>query len=600
MLKCKTFNDALKVSYSKETLFKIFKIYFLKWIADGYIDSSLGLFEISLVTVNTNQQTFLELMEQMYSQKNFLTIYNSFSDNVKLVFNDIAWKGKHYIKDNKEEYLKISNSFNLTRDLKDEYLFFKGERDLKKDEYLTLDYPIIQRLRVLLPEKPKEYYIYPILDDTKTKFNSCEETEFMENIKLYYDFFSQHGLELSNSGKLLKESKLAMKKYCNIKEYYDDNFKDLQHLKTETIGLFFHLISKENLNFENFQTANLKDIILSFLNGSLLKNSKYHYAFLYLNYLKGLKVLKNHSEHLSRSLNSIYKVIKEFPITNENNPTISINNIIKRLILQNEFMEIIEFDIAFGQLYINEANYERTKINSHEQYINFIVIPFVKSVFFILGTLGVVELMYNPASNSNSLYLRNGHLSKYDGLKFVRLTNFGKYVFDFETSYNFDSFKNDGKIFLDNDRLFITIVGESPSNALFFESISQKISPNSFKVTFDTLLKNIKTKEELIDLINTIKCKVYGTIPQNWLDFFHEAISKSNLIELKKDFYVFKLQNSQELLMLISKEPRFSSLILKCENFHILVQEDNLSQLISLFREFGYSFNSVIENSKEL
>ena len=41
------FREALNKFYTKDELFRLFKKYFLNWIAEGYIGSNLGLFEIS-------------------------------------------------------------------------------------------------------------------------------------------------------------------------------------------------------------------------------------------------------------------------------------------------------------------------------------------------------------------------------------------------------------------------------------------------------------------------------------------------------------------------------------------------------------------------
>ena len=55
---------------------------------------------------------------------------------------------------------------------------------------------------------------------------------------MYFEFYKDGGISLSNSSKILKASKVNMKKYCEITEYYDDA-KDLDYLKTETLALFF-------------------------------------------------------------------------------------------------------------------------------------------------------------------------------------------------------------------------------------------------------------------------------------------------------------------------------------------------------------------------
>ena len=236
------FRKALNDSYSKEVLFKIFKKYFLDWIAEGYIGSNLGLFEISLISSTTNKATFLELMEQMYSKAEiFASVFNSFDKNVKEVFEEIAWKGKFKIQE-RDIYFKEDDSYNIKSELKDEYLFFTVVGDNKKGEYLTLNNDIVRVMRKFMP-KPKEYFIY------KTTPESCEfkgnnEEKIQENLRKYYSFYKDEKMQLSSSGKLLKESKNNMKKYCNIDEYYE-GIKDLEFLKTETMGLFLFLFKSE-------------------------------------------------------------------------------------------------------------------------------------------------------------------------------------------------------------------------------------------------------------------------------------------------------------------------------------------------------------------
>ena len=67
---------------------------------------------------------------------------------------------------------------------------------------------------------------------------------------MYFEFYSQGGVKLSSSAKILKESKLNMKKYCNITEYYEDS-KDLDYLKTETIVTFLFLVKDKYID-ENY------------------------------------------------------------------------------------------------------------------------------------------------------------------------------------------------------------------------------------------------------------------------------------------------------------------------------------------------------------
>ncbi len=196
------FREALNEFYSKEVLFKLYNKYFLDWIAEGYIGSNLGLFEISLICENSNKQTFIDLLEQVYLKKEvFCTAFSTLDENVKEIFKDIVWNGKVFISPkDREKYFKMESNYDLNKDLKDEYLFFKVEKDNKKGEYFYLDYDLIRVIRQFMP-KPAEYNLIP-LDKIEECLVNNNEKELIENLSIYYDFYKQGGVVLSNSGKI--------------------------------------------------------------------------------------------------------------------------------------------------------------------------------------------------------------------------------------------------------------------------------------------------------------------------------------------------------------------------------------------------------------
>ncbi len=578
------FRKALNDSYSKESLFKIFKRYFLDWIAEGYIGSNLGLFEISLISETTNKQTFLELMEQMYSKEEaFISIFESLPREVKEVFEEIAWKGKFKIK-NRDIYLKEEEGYNIKSELKDEFIFFSKYGDTKKGEYLTLDNDIVRVMRKFL-KKPKEYFIYKV-SGCNSEFRENNEEKIQENLRKYYSFFKDGKMQLSSSGKLLKESKNNMKKYCNIHEYYE-GIKDLEFLKTETMGLFLFLFKEENLNDDFIRSSNLKEIVNGFLNGTAIKSEDNTYISLYLNYLKGIKNVGKSNDEIKRGLATIKMILNEFPDTG----FVSIDNIIKSILYRDEFIEIIDVESAYATLYINEANYERTKIVGYEKYLAYVVEPFVKSVFFILASLGALEICYEKPSSTNALYLKNGYLSKYDGIKYVGLTELGKYIFNRTNTYDFKVIEDEGKIILEDDRLIVTVIGESPLRVMCLEKLGVKIAPNKFKISEEIIVKGLENRVDIQDRIQEFKEKITNDLPENWLNFFENLLEKTELITHAPEYKVLKLKNDKGLISAITKDKRFKPLILKGEDLHIIVKNENLDKVSVLFKEYGYFLN---------
>lgn len=578
------FREAVNEFYSKEVLFKLYTKYFLDWIAEGYIGSNLGLFEISLISENSNKQTFLDLLEQFYSKEEiFCTIFEKLDKDVREVFEEVAWNGKFFIT-NRERFLKLENNYDINKDLKEEFLFFKADKDIKKGEYLYLDYDILRVIRKYM-KKPEEYNIIP---QKKIKANlvNSNEKELIENFKMYFEFYSQGGVKLSSSAKILKESKLNMKKYCNITEYYEDS-KDLDYLKTETIALFFFLVKDKYIDENYFKVSNIKNIVGDFISGELIKEENYHYTSLYLNYLKGVKNIWKSKEEIKRGFATIKKIIDELP----DDKPVSVDNIIKAILYRDEFIEIIDVKDAYDYIYINEANYERTKILNYEKYQMYVVIPFIKSVLFLLGVLGVFEIYYDYPSFNNSLYLKNGYLSKYDGIKYIKFTELGRYCFDRIDEYDFKNAKEDGEVILDEDRLIATLMGDAPVKTMFLERVSQRIATNKYKFTRENFLRGISSSKEIEERINEFYTKITSEPNQLWREFFEDILEKSSVIKAESQFVVLKLKNDKELIKTITKDERFKPLMLKGEDFHLLIKSENVSEVISLFKEHGYYVN---------
>ena len=578
------FREAVNEFYSKEVLFKLYTKYFLDWIAEGYIGSNLGLFEISLISENSNKQTFLDLLEQFYSKEEiFCTIFEKLDKDVREVFEEVAWNGKFFIT-NRERFLKLENNYDINKDLKEEFLFFKADKDIKKGEYLYLDYDILRVIRKYM-KKPEEYNIIP---QKKIKANlvNSNEKELIENFKMYFEFYSQGGVKLSSSAKILKESKLNMKKYCNITEYYEDS-KDLDYLKTETIALFFFLVKDKYIDENYFKVSNIKNIVGDFISGELIKEENYHYTSLYLNYLKGVKNIWKSKEEIKRGFATIKKIIDELP----DDKPVSVDKIIKAILYRDEFIEIIAVKDDYDYNYINEANYERTKILNYEKYQMYVVIPFIKSVLFLLGVLGVFEIYYDYPSINNSLYLKNGYLSKYDGIKYIKFTELGRYCFDRIDEYDFKNAKEDGEVILDEDRLIATLMGDAPVKTMFLERVSQRIATNKYKFTRENFLRGISSSKEIEERINEFYTKITSEPNQLWREFFEDILEKSSVIKAESQFVVLKLKNDKELIKTITKDERFKPLMLKGEDFHLLIKSENVSEVISLFKEHGYYVN---------
>ncbi|WP_337742802.1 hypothetical protein [Fusobacterium gonidiaformans] len=576
--------EAMFQFYQRENLFRLYKTYLLDWIAEGYIGKELDVFSISMIGPMTEKETFLSLLEEVYcSETIFQKIFSTLDKEVQEIFETLAWGERYYLcVETKEKYYSEENRF--LKELSGKYSFFRLAKDAKNRDYFELHYDILRYIRQFM-KKPKEIHLQAIHSPKYMKKENNEE-EILENLTKYFEFYEQGGIALSSSGKILKESKLNMKKYCNISEYYIDA-KDLDYLKTETISLFFFLLKDEYKRVDYFQANNIKTIVQDLLSTDLVKEEKYAYCGLFLNFLKGVKNIWQHSENLKECFQSILEVLEEL----ESGMLVSVDNIIKSILFQDKFYELIDIQDVKDYIYINEANYERTRITNYDRYRDYIVIPFIKSFFFLLGTLGIFELYYNMPDEDSYLYLKNGYLSKYDGLQYIRLTKLGEYVLGKTEHYEFKKVTEESEILLDEEHLIITLLGDAPTKTMFLERIGQKIASNKYKVTKESFLRNLEENSSLQERIEEFHSKIPNPKPQIWIDFLEELAVKSRAIIWKPEYRVLKLKEDKELISIVSKDKRFQEFILRGEEYHIFVKEENMGALSKLFKEYGYYMN---------
>ncbi|TDT68114.1 hypothetical protein EV215_1835 [Hypnocyclicus thermotrophus] len=593
-----TKNDLLKALdrfYSKETLLKLFKKYFLNWIADGYIGGNLGLFEVSLIGHTSKKQIFLDLIFEIYSKEEiFLTIYNNLDKDIQNIFLEIAWNEK-FIIDDKNKYLtEKTNGYRKILIPKTKYMFFNYNcsdenlwvKSKKENGYFYLHKDIIRWIRKYLP-KPKEYDLIPINKPSTTFFLSSEK-EVINKISTYYNFYSLGHIELSTSNKVLKKSKREMRKYCKLIEFYND-FGDLDFLKTETLSLFLLSLSKKYQDQKYFKPQNLKFLIIGLLDGKLISDENFNYTTKFLNYLKGVKYIWNEKEQTKKAFRTIKTVLENMP----KGKAVSIDNILKYIDYRDMDIEILSPENIYNYVYINEADYGRTKISTYENYYNYVVVPFVKSIFAILGCLGVLDIYYDVPSNKNGLYLKNGYLTKYDGFKYIKLSKLGEYIFDKINNYNFGEDNENSEVYLDSNRLIISIVGDSPIRIMFLETIAERISESKFKISYKSFFKNIETEKDILEKIDIFKQKISNNLPKLWEKFFEKLITRSSSITPVNDYQIIKLKEDKELFEIILKNKKIKSKILKAENFHILIKKEDISELSNFLKENGY-FNKLI------
>lgn len=249
------------------------------------------------------------------------------------------------------------------------------------------------------------------------------------------------------------------------------------------------------------------------------------------------------------------------------------------------FVLIESYDID----YQNMRNSYIENENGHHQYIHpgnivrQLSEPFVKALLFTLSTFGIVEVAYREPQAGDTSY--------YDGLRYVRLTELGKYAFGISMDYTPQLSVNGKSVFcLDDQRLLIKVQDEhSPFLSLLGE-FATSITPSLYRVSYESFLSGCSSRFDVDRKVSMFGQYVCNNLPVVWRQFMDDVTRRCNPLGVPDDKYVLLTipKDNTELQRLMLTEPSIRRYVLKAENYMLLVKQGDMTKLINALKKFGY------------
>ena len=79
-----------------------------------------------------------------------------------------------------------------------------------------------------------------------------------------------------------------------------------------------------------------------------------------------------------------------------------------------------------------------------------------------------------------------------------------RYIFGRQDKYNFKE-EEEGEAILEDDRLIVTLIGDSPVKAFFLENIGIRIADNKYKITQESFLRKVSCKKDILEKTEEFK-----------------------------------------------------------------------------------------------
>ncbi len=537
------------------------------------------------------------------SQDLFLKLYSLFPDKVKKIFDKLLWGLEPFNIDTIEKEFKVlliaGKSSNMVQ-LHSDYLIFQAKREYSYGYFAfsaVINYLFLaDTLRMQFQSYfslPEFARIVPVEKPKYTEFIHEDHAQILEQISVYQYYLKQNYLEYTNNNRVLKNSLKQMVKHCQIVEFYESEKGELAFLKT---NLIIEFLKSRNFNEKNDPLKNIKGIFDTFFHDS---ESKFYLIPTIFQFMRRLGNYQDWFglEYQPQGPNEFLKLLMQFPIQQ----WISIKNIASHLYFKGMFYNKEDYYSVmncYQKLIYSKVGYlhqdEYPPFNA-EIYYDFYITPLLKSVMFLLGTFGIVDLAYQIPLNKKYQHGKNLYLTPFDGLEYIRLTELGAFIIGLKNDFQVTtSPKKSFKLTLDEKNLLIFLEGENNIKRIILEKLGERINTNCYRITSKSFLRDCKRKADIQNKIALFKKNISNKPTAIWLDFFQKIEEKINPLKFRGDLVVFQIDQNNELLQLLVKDEILKKCILKAENYHILIEQKNFNKIKKRLEEFGY-FIDILE-----
>lgn len=223
----------------------------------------------------------------------------------------------------------------------------------------------------------------------------------------------------------------------------------------------------------------------------------------------------------------------------------------------------------------------------YDEIITRVTYQSIKSVLLAMASWGIIEIAYDPTTTGNGpSYLT-------DALRYVRLTNLGKYVLGEAKSYQLPAtMVNTRKDFeLNTDRLLIKVLNPNSKGNFALEKIAAPITSQLYRTNFSVFLKECNTKDDIVKNIDLFKKYIANEPPQIWEDFFNAMLERTNALKKVRTSYITRSIDAKdkELQDIIMHDPKLKQYILRAEGYVVLIEQAHLSDVNNILKTYGYT-----------
>lgn len=534
----------------------------------------------------------LDFASLFFTRSNFHLYLEALPDNVRALW--IAAADKIFLSENEANKLLGEecidphswgtqvcetlgeNIFEITESESDDY----GTNDTN---YLTFTYPWLRELTYWCSHDTLEECQTANLPDKLTVFNA--EADLFQEIPIL-NSLREGGVTLGKAhfftAKLRKSLDNVNINDFNLGEkstkYYEETLRHYYLITT-------YLLTCENTHKSVINSASPLQLILQCV--KYVFDNASNFSKLFLPHISGIK----RDYDLTHNAHELMRSLQQSLLTLNSSMWISIEQLLylTRCYFKHQarFSILIHEPTSYYNIGFKLRDKNADEPITYDEIITRVNHHIIKSALLAMASWGIIEIAYDPTTTANGLsYLT-------DALRYVRLTNLGKYVFGKAKFYQLPTtMVNTCKDFeLNADRLLIKVLNPNSKGSFALGKIAAPITPQLYRTDFSIFLKECNTKDDIEKNIDLFKKYIANEPPQIWADFFNAMLERTNALKKVKTSYITRSIDAKdkELQDIIMHDPNIKQYILRAEGYVVLIEQAHLNDVNNILKTYGYT-----------
>jgi len=442
---------------------------------------------------------------------------------------------------------------------------------------LLIDENIRPILKLFTP-LPDDFMISPIAHPLETKYRYTNEANILPVITTIQEMLEVDLIGMGGNGeKPLAKTLTTLNTTTQNSEFFIQ--KDLNSLSMDIIVRSLYFFREYRHTFEATPHKTLGKLI-----GLQMKDRLSF--FISRIFLSHMKKIRYNFAHMSQK--PMWSILADIIANMPKNDWVGMESIINYS-LYRDYRCDLESPYTTSQYYFVESN-DKELYADDEHYNEIFFVPLHKALFFYLGAFGLAELKYDdPVSPHSIRAMGKPYISPWDGLKYVKLTPLGQYVFGYNPKYTPPI--HEAKLTtvkFDEYKPIITLEKEDTIMLAKIDPYVEKYDTNRYILSFAKIFKDCRSKKMLINKIDAFASFFSVPLPPHFNWYFDDIKAKANLLKPNTTQIVIELKPDPKLLQLFASDKKIQELIIKASGYRIVVEKTNMAKLTKIIKENGF------------